>query len=313
MIDITRYTTEHKAVWDDFVLRSKQGTFLFCRDYMDYHADRFCDHSLMIWNKGELAAVLPANQDGDTLWSHRGLTYGGLLTLGQSRAAEVCDVFRLINDYLRSAAFRRVVYKPVPWIYHQIPAEEDLYAVFNVCRAHLKVRNIASVVCRDNALKWSQLRRRSANKAHRLGIGVEQNNVDYAAFWKVLTDNLRTTHRASPVHTLEEIERLHSAFPQHIRLYTAKLHGEVVAGVLLYVTAQTVHSQYISASAEGKRTHAVDAIFRTILTQDYRHCRYFDFGTSNEDHGRVLNEGLIHQKEGFGGRGVCYDWYEWTL
>ena len=43
---------------------------------------------------------------------------------------------------------------------------------------------------------------------------------------------------------------------------------------------------------------------------DFHGYKYFDFGTSNEDMGRYLNEGLIYQKEGFGGRAVCYDWYE---
>lgn len=313
MFEITRYTADQKAVWDDFVSRSKQGTFLFRRDYMDYHRDRFHDHSLMVWNGKTLIAMLPANQEGDVLWSHQGLTYGGLLTLDKTKAAEVCGIFRRINDYLTARNFHRVVYKPVPWIYHRVPAEEDLYAVFNVCGARLTVRNISTVIKQSDTLKWSRIRSWGADKAHTHGIEVEQNNAGYAAFWEVLADNLQTTHHTTPVHTLEEMQRLHTAFPDNIKLYTAKLRGKVLGGVLLYVTPHVVHSQYISASAEGKRMHAIDAIFRTVLTRDYRHCTYFDFGTSNERQGRILNEGLIYQKEGFGGRGVCYDRYEWDL
>lgn len=313
MFEVTRYTVDQKAVWDDFVSRSKQGTFLLRRDYMDYHSDRFHDHSLMVWNKNSLIAVLPANQAGDVLWSHQGLTYGGLLTLDKTKAAEVCEIFRQINDYLRSNNFHRVVYKSIPWIYHRLPAEEDLYAVFNVCQARLLVRNIASVVSQTNAPKWSRDRHYGANRAHTHGVEVGQRDADYAMFWNILTDNLRTNHHATPVHTLEEMQRLHAAFPDNIKLYTARLDDEVLGGVLLYVTPHVVHSQYISASTSGKRAHVVDAIFRTILMQDYKHYKFFDFGTSNEQQGRVLNEGLIYQKEGFGGRGVCYDWYEWEL
>lgn len=313
MFEVTRYTVDQKAVWDDFVSRSKQGTFLLRRDYMDYHCDRFHDHSLMVWNKKSLIAVLPANQAGDVLWSHQGLTYGGLLTLDKSKTAEVCEIFRQINDYLRANNFHRVVYKSIPWIYHRLPAEEDLYAVFNVCQARLLVRNIASVVSQTNAPKWSRDRHYGANRAHTHGVVVGQRDADYKTFWNILTENLRTNHHATPVHTLEEMQRLHAAFPDNIKLYTAWLDDEVLGGVLLYVTPHVVHSQYISASASGKRAHVVDAIFRTILMQDYKHYKFFDFGTSNEQQGRVLNEGLIYQKEGFGGRGVCYDWYEWEL
>jgi hypothetical protein len=313
MFEITRYTAEQKAVWDDFVSRSKQGTFLLRRDYMDYHSDRFHDHSLMVWNNKSLVAMLPANQKEDVLWSHQGLTYGGLLTLDKTKTVEVCDIFRHINDYLRAHNFHRVVYKPIPWMYHRLPAEEDLYAVFNVCQAHLTVRNIATVIKQSNCLKWSRIRSWGADKAYMHGIKVEQNDADYAGFWEVLVDNLQTSYHTTPVHTLEEMQRLHTAFPDNIKLYTAKLHDKVLGGVLLYVTPHVVHSQYISASTEGKREHAIDAIFHKIITQDYCHCTYFDFGTSNEQRGRILNEGLIYQKEGFGGRGVCYDWYEWDL
>ena len=79
MIDIIRYTADRADEWNRFVAQSKNGTFLFDRGYMDYHADRFEDYSLMFFRDGRLFALLPANRDGDTLYSHRGLTYGGLV------------------------------------------------------------------------------------------------------------------------------------------------------------------------------------------------------------------------------------------
>ena len=59
------YEDSQKQVWDEFVGGSKNGTFLFFRDYMDYHRDRFEDHSLLIWeDNGRLIALLPANREG---------------------------------------------------------------------------------------------------------------------------------------------------------------------------------------------------------------------------------------------------------
>ena len=46
-LSVVRYTSDQKIVWDSFVAASRNGTFLFMRDYMDYHADRFTDYSLM--------------------------------------------------------------------------------------------------------------------------------------------------------------------------------------------------------------------------------------------------------------------------
>ena len=128
MPEITRYTAAQSAEWNEFVERSKNGTFLFHRSYMDYHADRFTDHSLMVWNKGRLSALLPANEHDGTLYSHQGLTYGGLITNQHTTTAFVCDTFEAINNYLAQQGITQVIYKAIPWPYHLLPAEEDLYA-----------------------------------------------------------------------------------------------------------------------------------------------------------------------------------------
>ena len=102
-------------------------------------------------------------------------------------------------------------------------------------------------------------------------------------------------------------------FIDNIKLYTACLGGEPLAGVLVYLNNATVHTQYISASPEGKRIGALDALFPELICNTYGNYRYFDFGRSTEHEGTYLNEALIFQKEGFGGRGVCYDTYEWEI
>lgn len=312
MFEIRRYTNNDALTWNKFVVQSKQGTFLFDRRYMDYHANRFCDHSIMVYRDSQLYALLPANSVEKTLFSHQGLTYGGLLTNEKATAADVCEVFKEINEHLKAEGFERIVYKPTPYVYHRLPAEEDLYALFNTCHAQLCVRNIASVVDLQCPVKWRRDRHYAANKAHTDGITVEKST-DLAAFWTILEDNLMRTYQAKPVHSLAEMQRLQDSFPDNIQLYVSKKGEIVLGGTLLYITPQVVHTQYISATTEGKHMHAIDAIFRHLLAKDNGNCRYFDFGTSNEDQGRYLNTSLIYQKEGFGGRGVCYDTYEWRL
>lgn len=311
-ISIIRYDAEREAEWNDFVAHSKQGTFLLDRRYMDYHSDRFCDHSLMVYRKDKLYALLPANVDGTTLHSHQGLTYGGLITDETATAETICEVFQAINASLRAEGLERVVYKAIPSIYHRLPAEEDLYALFKVCDARLVARDISSTIVMHQQLRWSRDRKYGINRCRNNGIIVEQSD-DYEGFWPVLEDNLQRTHGARPVHSLAEIRLLKARFPQNIVLYVARREGEVLGGTVLYLTPQVAHAQYISANGEGKHLRVIDGIYDRILHEDFLAFRYFDFGKSTEDHGHVLNASLIHQKEGFGGRGVCYDWYEWTL
>ena len=312
MFEIVRYTADKAKEWNQFVAESKNGTFLFDRHYMDYHSDRFQDYSLMFYRDGGLYALLPANREDNILWSHRGLTYGGIIMNAESTAARIQQLFRELNDYLRADGFIKVVYKPVPHIFHRIPSEEDIYSLFSVCDAKLIDRSISSTLILQYPLKWHRDRRYGINKAKAHDVTVDESQ-DLRGFWEVLTFNLRNKYDSCPFHSLEEIELLHDRFPQQIRLFTASKDGKVLGGTVLYITSTVVHTQYISANLEGKQWRVIDALFDYLLHECDWQQRYFDFGTSNEEDGRILVEPLIYQKEGFGGRGICYDWYEWTL
>ena len=311
--DIVRYTPAQLSEWNTFVSKSKNATFLFDRRYMDYHADRFEDYSLMVYYKSELYALLPANRVADTLYSHQGLTYGGLLMTSDSKTAVVRDAFVAVNNFLRQEGICRVIYKPIPWIYASLPSEEDLFALNNVCKAQVSSRDVATVVMLSHRLPLSELRRRCVKKAWKAGVEIREAQ-DCSVFWPLLEANLKRRYNARPVHSLEEITLLKSRFPQQIRLFVACKDGRVIGGTLLYICARTTKTQYISANEEGRRVGALDLLFTTLLDKCSENgMEYFDFGTSNRPENDDLNDSLIFQKEGFGGRAVCYDTYEYSL
>ncbi|MBQ6203518.1 MAG: GNAT family N-acetyltransferase [Prevotella sp.] len=312
MFEIRRYTAEKESEWNMFVARSKNGTFLFNRGYMDYHSNRFNDHSLMFYLDGRLYALMPAHEDGELFCTHRGLTYGGLVMDSKTTAAQTVLLFRELNDYLRHEGFCHVLYKCVPWIYHQMAAEEDLYAMTSVCNARLVSRDLGIAIIQRNTIRWERVRRRALKRAQETGIAVARSN-DYAGFWKVLTENLAQKYDSKPVHTLQEIELLNSRFPYNIVLYTAQKDGEILAGMVLYVSNQVSRAQYSSASPLGKQLGAIDCIYDQVINHDYRDLPYFEFGTSALNNSNAINESLIFQKEGFGGRGICFDIYEWDI
>ena len=227
-------------------------------------------------------------------------------------AAESITVFKLINAYLRNEGIRKVVYKAIPWLYHPQPAEEDLYAIYRTTNAKLVARDISTAIRLDMPLACNEMRNRGIKKALHHGIIVEESN-RWTDFWEVLTTNLQTKYHVSPVHSLSEIRMLKARFPNNIRLFTAQLNNKVLGGTVVYEYGNVAHTQYISASLEGKKLHALDLLLDELIHEVYRNKTWFDFGKSTEQQGTILNEGLIFQKESFGGRAVCYDWYEWDL
>ena len=312
MMNVELYTADKSEEWNRFVASSKNGTFLFHRDYMDYHSDRFRDSSLMVYYKQRLFAVFPANRVGGELYSHQGLSYGGLLIDHKATAHNVCEAMQAVNSFIGSQGIERVTCKAVPYIYHSLPSDETLYAYTEVCHARLTWRDIASVVVLGKRLPLTELRRRGQRKAGRHGISIRYSD-DWGAFWNILTDNLQSKYQARPVHSLEEITLLRNRFPASIRLLAAFKDDEMVAGTVLFFTPKVIKTQYISASPTGKEVCALDLLFSWLMAAPTDGQVYLDMGTSAQDHCTALKLPLIFQKEGFGARAVCYDTYEWTL
>ena len=298
------------AQWDELVKRSRNGTFLHQRSYMDYHSDRFSDCSLMAMSDGKLCGLLPANRDGDTLWSHRGLTYGGwIVPLKHFDTTTMVDVMDAAATWMRQEGIKRLVYKAVPHIYHRYPCEEDLYALFRHGTSLIET-NISTTIDLTCPLPLDRGNKSGANAARKAGIQTGASD-DWEGYWQLLTSLLDERYGTRPVHTLEEIRLLQSRFPNNIRLYTATLDSELLAGVVMYLSHPVAHCQYIGATPQGKDSKALTLLFEYLIQESMRQgYRYFDFGISNEDHGRYLNEGLVRQKCRLGGRGIAYNTFE---
>jgi hypothetical protein len=310
MFAVRPYIRADAETWDALVARSRNGNLLHRRGYMDYHADRFVDRSLVVERNGEPVAVFPANIEGAQVTSHGGLTYAGLITTHALRAGSTLAVFEQIGHHYRALGVERIVYKAVPHVFHAYPAEEDLYALHRL-GARLKRRDMSSVIPLQEAFQFTPGRRRAVEKARKEGIRL-QTGTDSAAFHALLTDVLRK-HDVVPVHSLAELRLLQARFPQQIVLHEARRGDALLAGVLAYDFGTVVHTQYLAVSEEGRRLDALSLLLAELIGGTYATRRYFSFGISTSQGGRVLNDGLVTQKEYFGARAVVHDFYEWVL
>lgn len=311
MIELIRYTSDKKPTWDQFVTEIKNNHFFFQRDYMDYHQDRFIDHSCMFYDDKTLIAVLPATEHEQTLISHGGLTFGGLLINKKMKTSVILDIFTVLIEYLKQHHFKKLYYKAIPYIYHEIPAEEDLYALF-INNASLTRRDVSSTINLQNKIGFSGGKKNGVAKAkkHGLTIGDCEN---YQNFFEILNTILTTRHNTRSTHTAEELSLLVKKFPANIKFHAAFLNGEITAGVIMYNTHHVAHTQYMATTEIGRETGALDFLLDHLINNIYADKKYFNFGVSTEQQGRYLNQGLIAQKEMFGARSVMYDTYELIL
>lgn len=305
-MEVRRYRPDMADAWNAFNRRARNGHFLFDRGFMDYHADRFEDASLVVLQDGQIVGLLPANRSGDQVWSHQGLTFGGLVSdpVGAARSLEILDA---CAAHWAGEGLRSLTYKARPWIYHRAPAEEDLYWLFRR-DATLVRRDVSAAIDYRARGPVSSRRARGARKAANAGLVFERSE-DWSGYWTLLETVLSGRHGAAPVHSLDEIRLLGGRFPAEISLHTASLDGRILAGVVMFCSSHVAHAQYIAVGEEGRALGALDGLFEHLIAAHAQTHRYFDFGISNTDQGRVLNDGLIRQKEEFGASAVVHDVY----
>ena len=310
MIEIERYRAEEKELWDNFVKNSKNGVFFFLRDYMEYHSDRFEDHSLIFLRDNKPFALMPANISGDTVFSHAGLTFGGIISNRKMKTSVMLQIFDSLKEYLREEGFKRLIYKAIPHIYHSYPAEEDLYALF-VNNAVLMSREVSSTIEMANKITYSRNIKRNVKKVQNCGLNIKRS-YDFGTFMVLKEEQLLKKYGIKPTHNSKEMEYLAGKFPENIKLFSAEYNGKMAGGVLIYESENVVHAQYQEATERGIELHVPSLLFDMIIN---RKCekKYFDFGISTENNGSYLNRGLIGFKERFGARSTVYDTYKLNL
>lgn len=306
---IKKYNDSDRKIWNEFVSLAKNKHFFFFREFMEYHSDRFLDHSLMFFDDNQkLLAILPANSAGGQLYSHQGLTFGGLIIKSSAKQKEINAIFDVIPEYLKKNGFSSLIYKKIPYIYHSFPCDEDLYSLFRLNSSVVR-RDVSSTIKMNNQIKYSKGRKWIVKKSNACGVVYKESD-NVFAFWSNLTDVLMAGHGAKPVHSYDEISALKNTFPENIRVFSALHNGEQVAGAVMFITDTVAHTQYLYNTVAGRNVGALDGLVDYLVKTVFFNKEYFDFGISNEQQGHYLNEGLISQKEGFGARAVVHDFYE---
>ncbi len=311
MIKVVRYDISKKEEWDDFVRSSTVDSFLFFRDYMDYHADRFADFSIMVYDRNRLKLLLPANRSNNVLYSHQGLTFGGIIVQRATKSLDIINYFNNIDEYLIANQINEVIYKATPKIYKSQLSEADQYFLF-MLGASLDSRLLSSVIDLRAPIEPNRNRKRNLQKAQINQLTISESD-RYEEFWTIMNTNLQTKFGMKPVHTSDEMLLLKSRFPERIKLFTISQASKILGGMVLYLYNRVVKVQYAHASPLGKSLGAIDALYFFLIEKYGKQYDYIDFGNSNTSGGQQINEGLLAQKEGFGARGMIMDIYRYLL
>ena len=306
---VQKYTDNDRDLWNTFIKNSKNGIFMFDRNFMEYHKDRFTDNSLLFYDDDKLIAIFPASIKDGILFSHGGLTYGGFITGNDMKQHHMNDCFTALKEYAAANGIKEIIYKHIPHIYHKQPAEEDLYSLFYNNAQILKIES-STVVNLKQPLKMQEIRKRQMKKAAKNGVEVKESK-NFEDFIALENEVLQERHGTKAVHSAEELHLLQNNFPENIKLVAAFYKDKMIAGTVLFIYDNAVHTQYLAANEEAREIGALDLTIANVIDQYKNSKEWLDFGISTEEGGHYLNEGLIAQKEGFGGRTNIYQ--TWSI
>jgi len=308
-IKVIRYENQLKNNWDGFVNEAKNGTFLFQRNFMEYHSDRFDDFSLMFFSDNELVALLPACKIDTICYSHKGLTYGGLIVKKECKFQLYKDIFTALIDFLNEQKFTELIMKTIPSIYCE-SGNDELTFLHQFYGSSVEM-NIGSVIYKRKEIVFSKSIVRNAKNAQKKGIEIRKSN-DFTTFWNdLLLPRLEERFSKKPIHSLDEIIYLKERFLNEIELYTAFLNDEMIAGTILFNNKNFVKSQYIASKSKYNKLGGLDLLHYEIIKN--LKTDYFDFGTSSEDLSTAENSNLLAWKEQFGARAIVFPTYTFKI
>jgi hypothetical protein len=303
------YQPKDFDVWNTFISSAKNATFLFHRNFMEYHSDRFQDYSLLVLDGEKVVAVLPANKVKNVIYSHQGLTYGGLVLDNKAKLSSVLSIFKSVLQFLNENSIERMIVKTIPNFYLDYFSDELEYCLF-IVQAKLNRRDSLSVIDLTKPYFISKTRKESIRRGLKNNLIIKEE-LNFELFWKeILIPNLNKKHQVKPVHSVEEIVKLQLSFPNNIRHFNVYDNEKIVAGTTVFYTDKVAHPQYISGNSDKNELGSLDYLYHYLLTEVFKDKNYFDFGISNEEQGTKINEGLLFWKESFGAKTVVQNFYE---
>lgn len=310
---VKQYQENDYTNWNTFIGQAKNATFLFHRDFMEYHKDRFEDFSLMIFEDEKLVAVLPANRVGDDVFSHKGLTYGGLVYLPKLNGEKVATILDAVLSFFKENAMQSFYYKAIP-LFYVSNGNSEIDFFLNKKGAFLDKKEMNLAINLAMPLTISKSKLKHFRRIEELDLElVEEQQLE--SFWElVLEPRLLEKHNAKPVHTRQEISALKEKFPNNIRQFSAYYDGTIIAGITLFETKTVVKSQYGATTKKGEELRALDFLFINLI-QKYKSegKLFFDMGIVNEDNEKGYHAGLLKQKEELGCSVYSQDFYKMKL
>lgn len=299
-IEVKRYSQPDQSVWDIFVDNADNGFFFFKRAFMEYHADRFTDFSLLIYFNNHLVSLFPANLKGNQIHSHQGLSYGGLIYVHDLPLDTISDIHNSIQDYFHQLGISSITVSPAPPQYSESRKNRynDLLKNKSVKTEHSKPISIVDKDC----VKLPTRRRLRIPQSHEEKYRIIQVH-DFKQVWPMIAECYINQHGFQPVHSTEEMLYLKSCFPDNIianAIQENSPNAPTIATLITLEDKNIVKFQYIGYTKEARNFNVIDFLYYKVIQKAIYENKSVDMGHSIDVNTNIINENIIFAKRRHG-------------
>lgn len=310
---LIKYDKSQETIWDKFVsMESINGSFLQMRCFLNYHKNRFVDHSLMFFKGQEIVAVMPACElaGSKKLVSHAGATFGGIIIgKGRDRLLNYQWILEELDEYLLKKGFKELEIKVPSWLYQSCDVHSELFDFMLKNYGFCDIFEVGfymdlSKISKDFEENYAPLRRRKLRKAIKEELHFKRLETDEEKreFYNVLEDNYKK-FAIAPIHSYDELRDLdHYCIPGKMFFYGVYKRDTMIAGSMVFNfnNKKTFHTQYLASKKDYLECCPNEFLYTNLITEAKKEgYRFISFGNATLEHGQVLNKSLALFKESF--------------
>ena len=314
-ISIVNYNESQAKVWDTFVEAANNGTLFHKRSFLNYHPpERFIDDSLMFFKGNRLLAVFPAAcrkvQDEKILISHPGASFGSFVFFSDLCLHDATQLVNLLVTYARSQRYDKLYVNLAPTLYMNTLCNDIEFALYQAGFHGYKreLSHVIHLIDDENRVLelFTKESCRKVRRAQKLNVLVREDD-DFSTFYDILQQSRQERFNIAPTHSLEELQQLAITFPEAIKLFSADVEKQMVAGMLLFIARSDIAMVFYVTHKQSFQS------YRPLNLLTYEICcwciqngiQYLDFGNSTIN--MEVNWGLTRFKESFGAQGIFRD------
>lgn len=300
--------------FDEFIFDKNQQTIFSSKLFLSYHYEKFNTKVIIFTEKNNVVAFLPLSENFNSIISHPGSTYGGVVQLKKISEKALEVLISQFLDFLKKKKIKTYEFRLPPKIFTLDSFDQINQSILKKCSLYfpeeesyvsLKTKNFETLNTSNFAKGHKSEIKLFMNNNENYFIKTLNDTQEINQFYKILEKNLNKFNK-KPTHKVDELLYLIEKLPENVLIKSLIKDEKILASVVNFIlNDSTVHTFYSSFNYDAIGNKGALKYLYWELLKEYSRIgfEYFNFGI-DQHYGEEENKSLRYFKNGFGSEQV---------